>query len=969
VKSAIPPIFHWQKIIVICCVLALVLPVSAIAQQKRPIAMSDFDSWRSIQAPQLSRNGKYVAYALVPQEGDGDIVLRDLTTGKEWRHTRGFQPPAIPQPGAETFVPPSPRLNFTADARFLIFQIHPLKAETDKAKREKRKPEDMPKAGLGIMDVTTGEVSRINDVKSFQVPEDGNGFIAYLLEAKKEEKKAEAPSPDKKPESPTTGANKKKKEYGADLILRNLHDKSERTFAEVLEYQLSKDAKNLVYAVSAKKEEGNGVYALATDKAIAPMPMLSGKGKYAKLTWDDKQTQLAFISDRDDAAAPQPAYKLYSWSRNAATATELISSTAFKAGWGINEKAALAFSLDGAKLFFGTAPLPEPEREDDTPADDRVVADLWHYKEDYIQPMQKVRAEQERSRSYRAVVHLNSKRFVQLGDETMRDVTPSNDGRYALGLDDRAYRTMIGYEDASSSSDVYLLNTEDGSRKPLLKKHRFGVTFSPSGKYAAFFDGKDWQSVSIPNGKLTNLTANLSAKFFNEEHDSPSVPPAYGSVGWTADEKYILLNDRYDIWQIAPNGSDAKNLTDGIGRKEKIEFRYVKLDAQEKAIDQNKLLLLRAENEQSRDSGFYRERINGGMPEKVVMAAKNFTAPQKAKDADVMLLTASTFTEFPDLLISNSNLNEMKKITDANPQKSQMLWGSAELVSFKNADGVPLSGILYKPENFDPNKKYPLVVYIYERLSEGLHRFVPPQPGQNVNPLFYASNGYLVLMPDIVYTIGYPGQSALKCVLPAIQSVVDKGFVNENAIGIQGHSWGGYQIAYMVTQTSRFKAAAAGAPVANMTSAYSGIRWGTGLPRQFQYEHSQSRIGGTLWEKPMLYLENSPVFNANRVQTPMLLLHNDNDDAVPWYQGIEYFLALRRLGKEAYLFNYNGEPHGIRKRQNQKDYFRRTWEFFNYHLRGAAKPEWMERGIPYTQREKEKEQYRPAPPERAKAQN
>jgi dipeptidyl aminopeptidase/acylaminoacyl peptidase len=267
--------------------------------------------------------------------------------------------------------------------------------------------------------------------------------------------------------------------------------------------------------------------------------------------------------------------------------------------------------------------------------------------------------------------------------------------------------------------------------------------------------------------------------------------------------------------------------------------------------------------------------------------------------------------------------------------------------------------MLIKPENFDPKQKYPMIVYIYEKLSDGVHRFVDPRPGHSVNPSFYASNGYLIFMPDIVYTIGYPGQSALKCVLPAVQAVVDQGFVNEDAIGIQGHSWGGYQIAYMVTQTNRFKAAAPGALVANMTSAYSGIRWGTGLPRQFQYEHTQSRIGGSLWEEPLRFIENSPVFQAHRVQTPILMLHNDADDAVPWYQGIEFYLALRRLNKEAYFFNYNGEPHGIRRRPNQKDYTRRLQEFFDHFLKGAPSPEWMEKGIPYLQREKEKEKYKP----------
>jgi dipeptidyl aminopeptidase/acylaminoacyl peptidase len=291
-------------------------------------------------------------------------------------------------------------------------------------------------------------------------------------------------------------------------------------------------------------------------------------------------------------------------------------------------------------------------------------------------------------------------------------------------------------------------------------------------------------------------------------------------------------------------------------------------------------------------------------------------------------------------------------VSNANPNKSQFVWGTSELVQFHNSDGVALQAALYKPENFDPHKKYPMMVYLYERLTQNLNHFVNPAPGTNINISYYVSNGYLVLTPDIVYTVGYPGQSALKCVLPAIQSVVDKGIVNEDAIGIQGHSWGGYQVAYMVTQTKRFKAVAAGAPVVDMIAAYDGIRWGTGLTRQFQYERTQSRIGGSIWEYPTRFLENSPIFWMDKVQTPVLILQNDADTAVPWYQGLEFFLALRRLGKEVYLFNYNGQPHGLQNRADQKDYTIRMQQYFDHFLKGAPTPAWMEKGVPYLEREK-----------------
>ncbi len=356
--------------------------------------------------------------------------------------------------------------------------------------------------------------------------------------------------------------------------------------------------------------------------------------------------------------------------------------------------------------------------------------------------------------------------------------------------------------------------------------------------------------------------------------------------------------------------------------------------------------------------GFYRLEPGSAEPKLLVMGARSYGLPIKAKDADTYLLTISTFYDYPDCFVTAADFREFKRVTDANPKKAGFLWGKADLVRYKSPDGVELSGMLIKPENFDPQKKYPMIVYIYERLSQNLHRFATPGPGTSINPTYYASNGYLVFMPDIAYTVGSPGQSALKCVLPGIQAVVDRGGVDEKAIGIQGHSWGGYQIAYLITQTTRFKAAAAGAPVSNMVSAYDGIRWGTGLPRQFQYERTQSRIGATLWQSPQKFIENSPIFMADRVQTPLLMLHNDQDDAVPWYQGIEYYLALRRLGKECYLFNYVGELHGLRKKANQKDYTVRMQQFFDHHLKGAPMPEWMEKGIPHKPRESE----RPATP-------
>jgi dipeptidyl aminopeptidase/acylaminoacyl peptidase len=1050
------------SVISLLALLASTVPF-AIAQRtsvaKRPLTHADYDTWRSIVSPQISRDGKFVAYAYMAQDADSDIVVRNIATGKEWRAPRGYRPPAPPPdvsiPGSAELIAEQARLVrpfFTADTRLVVFGIEPTKAELNKAKKEKKRPEEMPKTALGLLDLSSGQVARIDRVKNFQVPEDGSGFIAYLMEAKPSANPtmregaggnptvregatastmptplAEGPKVDPSPiagasspsASPTAresaiagkpavpssspivgeGANAgrmpaaqggKKKDYGTDLVLRNTTTGAERTFNDVLDYTLSKDAKTLVFTVSSKKEGTNGVYVVSTQSEAAPLAVISGKGKYQKLTWDEEQTELAFVSDRDDAEAKQSKFKVYLWERggnptvreganaggmaalpdagansnhtNPAApppAVEIVSSASpgFRKDFVVSDKASLSFSLDGSRLFLGAAPPPEPEKnaDEEVSADEKVIADLWHWKDDYIQPIQKVRAEQERQRSYRAVYLTKEKRFVQLGDESMENINPSIDGRFAVGSDNRGYRVESDYN--PGYSDFYVINATDGSRKLIRQKQR-GVSLSPGAKYAIFFDGKDWNSYSVADARVVNLTKSLGVNFFNEENDSPDLPGSYGVAGWTKDDREVLIYDRYDVWVVSPDGSGAKNLTDGVGRREKLAFRYVRLDPKERAIDPAKPLLLRADNEETRDEGFFRERIGGGLPEKLLMGAKGYNNPTKARDADVLMFTASRFDEFLDVWVTDINFKNPRKVSNGDAQRAGFNWGTAELVSFKNTDGVPLKGMLLKPDNFDPKKKYPMLVYIYERLTPGLHGFRAPGPGTSINPSYYVSNGYLVFMPDIVYTTGYPGQSALKCVLPAIQEVVDRGYVDEKAIGIQGHSWGGYQIAYMVTQTNRFRAAAPGAIVANMTSAYSGIRWGTGLPRQFQYEHSQSRIGGSLWDYPMRFLENSPVFRADRVETPLLMIHNDEDDAVPWYQGIEYYLALRRLGKEVYMFNYNGERHGLRKRINQKDYTRRMQEFFDHFLKGAPEPEWMKKGIPYLQREKEKEKYR-----------
>jgi len=944
----------------ILVVIALILPLAAVtgaaAGTKKLVGYDAYDGWRSIQGTQLSRDGQWLAYALAPQDGDGELVVLNLNTNKEFRAARGGRPV------------------ITVDGKFVVFTIAPVKAEVDKAKKDKKKPEEQPKSALGIMDLATGQVTTVERVKSFKVPEESGAFVAYLLEpplkkpdekkdeAKKEEAKKEPEAkPEIKPEA-KKGEEKaeepkkeeKKKEPGTDLVVRELASAKETKVAEVVDYVWNKPGTWLAYGISSKTPENDGAFAFeaASGRTVA---LLKGLGNYKNLTFDEKGGQLAFTSDRDDYKAEKSASKLYHWAAPAPAAVELVPAAAkgFPAGMSVSENGRPQFSKDGGRLFFGIAETPKAEPKD---APEPVKVDIWNWKDPYLQPMQKSQAEEDKKRTLMCVMHLGpkEKKFVQLATAEVPAITLSEDAKAALGSSDLAYRQLVSWD--QGYEDVYIVNVGDGSKKKALEKSAGRARLSPGGAWLFYYISADddWYTYRIADGRTFNLTAKIDVGFADEENDSPSDPSPYGVAGWTDGDKALLIYDRYDIWEIAPDGAKSRMVTNGMGRRDKLVFRYVRLDPEKTTIPAGGPLVLQTANDKTRATGAYRVDLSAPAadPAKVVVLDKQLGGLLKAKNADVYVHTQQRFDEFPDLWVSGADFAAARKVSQANPQQAEYNWGKAELIEYTNADGKVLPAVLVKPEDFDPSKKYPLMVYIYETQALGLHRYVAPSPGTSINFTRYVSNGYILLSPDIVYEVGYPGPSALKCVIPAVNKVLDMGFIDPKRVGIQGHSWGGYQISYLVTQTDMFAAVQAGASVVNMTSAYGGIRWGTGMSRAFQYEKTQSRIGAPLWSRALQFLENSPIFWVERVKTPYLSIHNDEDDAVPWYQGIEFFSALRRLGKEAYMFNYNTEKHGLRERENQKHWTVHQDEFFDHFLLGKAKPEWMEKGVPYLERGK-----------------
>ncbi|MEW5915428.1 MAG: prolyl oligopeptidase family serine peptidase [Gemmatimonadota bacterium] len=896
---------------------------------KKTLTQDTYDLWRTISGATLSPDGRWAAYTLSPVVGDGEVVVRATTSATEYRTARGWTGRPINNVTADSpFV--APPAFFSGDARFVAVLAYAPQADYDAARRRRARPADQPKNRLVIVRLSDGQITNIARVRGFRMPRESTRWLVYHMEADS------ATAPD--------SANRRgprRKDPGSALVIRELESGNESRIADVSSYVVDDSARWVAYAVSSRGGTEDGVYlrALGGEQVT---PVLRGEGNYKQLAFDRAGTQLAFVSDKDEFGREKARYALYYATTRAPNATPVAATLD---GMAPSDRGNVSFSRNGAAIVYGVAPPPL----DSIPADslaDKAVFDLWHWKDARLQPQQLREVGRDRNRTWTSVYHIGTKTAVRLTNDSTPNATLSDDARTALAVTNVPY--AIEQMWGEGGTDVIVIDVANNKRTRVAQKLEFGAQLSPGAKYVTWFDDARWHSYSIATGKVVDLTGAISgARFDDEEHDSPSTPGPHGLGGWTRDDRSLLVYSRHDIWEVDPAGvRPARIVTDSLGARTQREFRVVDLDPEDRFIDPSQPLLLRGFDTKKKTAGFYRDRLDGNTPpERIVEADAAFGNPQKARKSSQLLLTRSTVSEFPNLWTGTS-FDRLSKISDANPQQSQYLWPSVELVEWISSEGVPLQGLLYKPEGFDASRKYPMVVYYYERLSDNLHQYHAPTGRNVVNPSVYTSLGYLVFFPDIVYKPGWPGPSAVSAIVPGVHSLIARGFVNPKAVGIAGQSWGGYQSAYVITQTGMFAAAVPNAPVANMTSAYGGIRWESGIARPFQYEKTQSRIGGSLWEYPVRFIENSPLFHLDRVTTPVLFMHNDADGAVPWYQGIELFVGLRRLGKEVYMVNYNGDGHNPRKRANQKDIDMRMQQFFGNKLKGEPAPEWMLRGIP-----------------------
>ena len=910
-------------------------PAAAQQPSKKPLDHSVYDKWESVANPKISHNGKYVLYQVRPQQGDGTLYLKTAGNRLLGQVSRGDS------------------AAFSADSKFVVFAIKPPYQMVRQARIKKKKPEEMPKDSIGIFALETGKLTKYPNMKSFQLAEKAS-VLAFLATkpAVKDAKKAPADTLKK-----ITDTLLETKKEGAILTVVNLLGGSPREFAAVTDYQLSKPGNRVAFAVLAPKgnkdkEVKSGLYVY--DVAAGSLKKASsGKGVYKNLAFDDAGKQLAFAAEKHPEKALVKPFSLYYSDFAADSARVLLAPGAagLKTGWSPSGFGKILFSENGEKLFFGTAPDPIPQ--DTTIVEfETAKLDVWNYKDDYLQPTQLKNLKKDLQRNYLAVIYpKQGNKFLQLEDEFLRDsyMAENTNAEYVLAVTDTAKRVSSQWEGATRKQ-AYLVSTRTGERlaiNPKAAKSRFQL--SPHGDYALWYDdeAKAWFSFAAATRTVTNLTGKTGVSFADEENDSPTDPEAYGVAAWTKNDAAVLLFDRYDIWKIDPKTGAAVNFTNGLGRAGKLIFRYRIPVEKKKFIEPKDELLLLAQNDVTKEWGYYRKGIGSTKaPERLAMGPVGYSALMQAKDASNFLYTKSNVSLPADVYVS-SDLKKETKLSAINAQQKDYNWFTAELVHWTTPKGYKATGVLYKPENFDPTKKYPMISYFYEKLSDGLYKYTAPAPTPSrLDIAMFASNGYLVFTPDISYTVGEPGPSAVEFVNSGVEELKKNPWVDAAHLGIQGQSWGGYQVAYLITQTNMYAAAWAGAPVVNMTSAYGGIRWESGVSRQFQYERTQSRIGGTLWEKQDAYIRNSPLFQLPKVQTPVVIMSNDADGAVPWYQGIEMFTDLRRLGKPVWLLQYNGEAHNLVKRENRRDISIRELQFFDHYLKGAPAPVWLEKGVP-----------------------
>jgi dipeptidyl aminopeptidase/acylaminoacyl peptidase len=978
------PTMTIRKLFLPLCLLAAWLGAGpALAQTPKPapkpITWKEVASWKAIPffGTQLAPDGQWLAYVLSPNEGDAELVLRKTTDTTQHRYPIG----------AATFA----QMSFSDDSRWIAFKVYPKDRERKAAAKTPGKP--LPEK-VFLVELATNKKTEFDRVRSFAFNGELATHLAVLLAP------AGTPTPDgprgsdlllhdlKTGKTQNLGnvaemALNKRGDWlalaidaadkaGNGLQLRNLAtgatlvlDSDKATYRAfnwtekgdglaLVKGQKDEKFKNERFQVLGVRNFGGlpqlVSYDPKADSARFPKGLTISPNRPPQWTEDlgrllfgihklepAKKDSPAGLAKKDDKPAPGPA------------ASEAERLAKIRADTSIKNLDDLAKALAKAKPDSSKkAPAMAPAAKDEP---EKPEVTIWHWQDPRLQSRQQVQENSDKNFSFLAMYDVAAQAFTRLADSTLRTLQPMPKHLYALGNEGTAYELERNL-DGQIYTDVYVVDLKTGQRQKVLEKH-YQASFwgspdpSPDGTKLAYArDGHYWV-YDLLTKTHRNLTEKAPTSFVDTDEDTNVKLPTTPRVGWTADSRYLLLRDRWDLWKISVDGKETVNLS-RHGQRDRIRYQGRALFyPDEKGIDLKLPQYFRVYGERTKKSGLAR-LDNGQQMTTVLWEDANLGSLIKAKKADLLMFSRETFaTPANYYAASAANLAQAKPLTQNAPDHPKYAWSpGARLVDYVSDKGDSLQGALFLPAGYEPGKKYPTIVYYYEKLSQTLHNFSNPGfSGTGWNPGVYTSNGYAVFVPDIVYKHNDPGMSAFWCVLPGVRAALQTGVIDEQRMGLHGHSWGGYQTSFLITQTNQFKAAAAGAPLTDLVSMYNLIYWNSGNSNGSIFEASQGRMVPP-WDNWEAYQRNSPMHHVKQVNTPLLMLHNDKDGAVDFTQGVEFYNALRRLRKPVVMVQYKGENHGLAKLPNRKDYAVRMMEFFDHHLKGKPAPAWLARGVP-----------------------
>jgi hypothetical protein len=927
--------------------LPAMAPAHLGAQQNSPVTAADYGKWESLGGGSLSPNGEWIVSQL--RRVDGTFELRLYAT-------------AEPSPASSPASPTSRILEsggspaFSRDSRWLAYSVG--FSEDEREAMQKKKEPLHNKMGLIDLSGADLEPDVVAGVASFEFSDDG----AYLAMHRYGPEESETDS--------------------ADLVVRDLSSGADINFGNIAESSWQDEGSLLAMTVAAEGRAGNGIHLY--DPASGALRVLaSGDADFSQLTWREESADLAALRSVEDEDYEEPTQLVLVW-RDLATATgsgidaltfDPASHAGFPADMRVVDSRQPSWSDDGSKLFLGIREWESKPASEETieiepaPADDEATedvqlgeapeskiepadVDIWHTKDERLIPMQRLQKQRDLGRSYLSVWHINADRFVRLGTDLMETATVLEGQQHVTETDRAPYRFENMFD--RTRNDVYLIDVATGERTKVIEATWYYRGGSATGRYLAYFSDDHYWVYDIETGERTNITADVPTTFVNMEYDTPvrEQDPPYGMAGWSLSDEALLLYDRYDIWGVHPDGSGSVNFTHGAD--DEVRHRYAQLDRDQDFIDLEEPVYMSLYGQWTKKYGYARMQ-HGQDPERLVFLDKNVGRLAKAEDAEVYAYIVQGFDDSPDNFVGGPTLADAHQVGATNPFQSDYAWGRSELVDYENSHGKRLQGALFYPAGYEPGKQYPMIVYVYEQLSRGVHSYTTPSERSPYNTSVFNSHGYFVLHPDIVYRDRDPGPSAVDCVEAAVKEVLDTGMIDSERVGLVGHSWGGYEASFIPTQTDIFATSVAGAALTNFFSFYGTLHWNIGMAETQHFETGQGRMDVPYWEDMEAYARNSPVIHIMDLETPMLLFFGDNDGTVDFRQGVELYNYARRAGKFMVMLVYADEPHSARQKKNQVDYHHRILDWFDHFLKGEPAPPWISDGVSVIDRDKEVE--------------